>query len=191
MKNIFLIVPCLALSLFLAHCTDDDSSSVGTGGNRSSGGSMNGGSRSGGASGTGAGSGGESGSAGSEATGGSGGSGGLSGASGNAGQGGTGQGGGGTGNGGEGASGGESACQAESGDAECKECMRSSCCDAVLPCEADMECSDCVDCLDDVGDVGMCSSGAMTLCPLVSMEGATRDMLLCLLEQCPSECGFL
>jgi hypothetical protein len=188
MNRIALLVPCFASCIFLAHCTDDDSMSDATGGTQSSGGSVNGGTSSGGASG--AGNGGQSGSAGSEVTGGSGGSG-QGGASGSAGLGGTGQGGG-AGDGGEGASGGASACEPETGDGACKECMRESCCDEVAPCDADEGCSACVQCVDEMGDLGACAVGNMPPCPIdaTTNPGPSQDMLLCLLNSCESECGF-
>jgi hypothetical protein len=190
MKKIFLLVPCFASCLFLVHCTDDDAMSDATGGTQSSGGSVNGGTSSGGASGAGAGSGGQSGSAGSESTGGSGGSG-QSGASGSGGLGGTSQGGV-AGDGGEGASGGASACEPETGDGACKECMRQSCCDEVAPCEANEGCSACVECVDEMGDLGACAVGSMPPCPtdLTTMPGPAQDMLLCLFMSCLDECGL-
>jgi hypothetical protein len=189
MTKISLLVPCLALSLFLLRCTDDDSTD-GTGGQTSSGGASRGGSSSGGAAGTGAGSGGQSASAGSGTTGGAGGSGGRGGASGS---GGTGQGGGGEqGDGGEGASGGAASCEPETNDGECKECMRQSCCEEVAPCEGDAGCSECVDCIDEMGDLGSCAVGSMPPCPVeaTTMPGPAQDMLLCLLMSCESACGF-
>jgi hypothetical protein len=94
-----------------------------------------------------------------------------------------------TGEGGTGAEGGAPSCEPESGDGECFECMRANCCDAVGACEADTACSECVECVDAEMDVGTCSLEPMNYCDVLS-AGPTQTMLICLLEQCETECGF-